>query len=365
MSFKMYTMAILMGICLLISKAQPESDDADDRKACTTICFETQNTYGRSQLPCLTPDRNTNNDICQKYCMKHGNQCFARDCTTYDKERSAKSQPADTTTTTTRADDGSQSEQKNAKGYPHQDCPPQDCAALHEGSGVSVGAAVGLLLIGLMVGAMATAALCVCCPSVYAKAYAVRSGTKETGRANMEDGEIVNATAQKSRPMPSAPLATLPADIRSTPTTAQNANCVRPDSQHIYSESMDLSVGSTNTYNAPGYNHANNNSSLAPVTSPTYGYNKFANDVIPGTSISTVADSAYQPLNADRSQNAGYNQIPAVRDDGDLRSQEHTDPSGSHQYFVLEKNGAMGSTEIGLRDNDIGDPHDYFVLEKR
>ncbi|WAR24972.1 hypothetical protein MAR_010676 [Mya arenaria] len=303
---------------------QPESDDADDRKACTTICFETQNTYGRSQLPCLTPDRNTNNDICQKYCMKHGNQCFARDCTTYDKERSAKSQPADTTTTTTRADDGSQSEQKNAKGYPHQDCPPQDCAALHEGSGVSVGAAVGLLLIGLM-----------------------------------------NATAQKSRPMPSAPLATLPADIRSTPTTAQNANCVRPDSQHIYSESMDLSVGSTNTYNAPGYNHANNNSSLAPVTSPTYGYNKFANDVIPGTSISTVADSAYQPLNADRSQNAGYNQIPAVRDDGDLRSQEHTDPSGSHQYFVLEKNGAMGSTEIGLRDNDIGDPHDYFVLEKR
>ncbi|WAR24999.1 hypothetical protein MAR_010703 [Mya arenaria] len=106
---------------------------------------------------------------------------------------------------------------------------------LREISGVSVGAAVGILVLGLFVGAMTTAALCVCCPSVHAKASAVRSGKKLTCcHGNLEDEEISNVNEQKSRHMPLAPFPSLPTDIRSTATT----------------------------------NHANTKSSLAQVTSP-------------------------------------------------------------------------------------------------
>ncbi|XP_052781366.1 uncharacterized protein LOC128217939 isoform X2 [Mya arenaria] len=358
MNFKLCTIAILIGICVFISNAKEKkkkSDDSDDGKVCDLKLFETQNTYGKSS--------ESDCEDCLIYCTK-GNKksCITLYCTTHDSGWTPTPKPVTTSVTTAPTDEGNPSEQKKPKDCPALDCPPKDCTTLREISGVSVGAALGILVLGLFFGAVATAALCVCCPSVHAKASAVRTGKKKTcSDENLEDDEI-----SKSRPLPLAPLPSLPADIRATATTAQNANSGRPASQHIYSESMDLPVGSTNTYNAYGYDHANTNSSLAPVTSPTYGYNKLTNDVIPSTSSSKIVGGAYQTLNADRSQNAGYNQIPAVKDDGDLRSQEHNDPGGAHQYFVLEKKDAeMDSTETCHRDNDTSVPHDYFVLEKK
>ncbi|WAR24973.1 hypothetical protein MAR_010677 [Mya arenaria] len=304
--------------------------------------------------------QNCDDDNFQMFCQKFTEKCYVVKCN--NTENNAGENTPQPEKSTTPSYEGSQAEQKKPK-----DCPPQDCTAHSSSSGVSVGAAVGLLMLGLFLGAMVTTVICVCCPPIYAKASSILDKLKP-GRGNLKDEIISNASEQKSRPMPSAPLPLQPADIRLTATTVQNANSGRPDSQHIYSESMDPSVGNTNSYDAYGYDHTNTNSSQLrndQVKSPTYGYNRLANDVIPGTSSSKVAESAYQPLNANRSQSAEYSQIPGVRNDGDLRSQEHTDPSGAHQYFVLEKEAAMGSTETGLRDNDIGVPHDYFVLEKK
>ncbi|XP_052781368.1 uncharacterized protein LOC128217941 isoform X2 [Mya arenaria] len=349
MIFKLCTITVFMGICLLVSNGKsPNSAKSGDRKFCTLKSLETQNTDGRSSE--LLIDCTDNDTVCQRYCRKYDKESsVALYCTTHDSGWSPAPKPTPT-------DEVTPSKQKKAYDCPVQVCPRKDCETLREISGVSVGAAVGILVLGLFVGAMATAALCVCCPSAHAKASAVRSGKKKTCRGNLEDEEISNANEQKSRHLPVAPLPSLPADIRSRATTAQNANGGRADSQHIYSESMDLPVD----------DHSNTKSSLAPVTSPRYGYKKFVNDVTPGTSSSTVAESAYQPLNTDRGHSAEYNQISAVRDDGDLRSQEHSDPGGAHHDFVLKKKDAeMDCTETGHPDNDTSVPHDSFVLEKK
>ncbi|XP_052781370.1 uncharacterized protein LOC128217942 isoform X2 [Mya arenaria] len=347
MSFKLCTITVFIGNWLLIASAgkHPITDNSIKGKVSPSY-VKTPNTHKRS------PESSSDCNYCLENCMKS---------TTHDSgwTQTPETSTVITSAATTPTDEGTPSEQMTVTNRAAQDCPPKDRATLREISGVSVEAAVGILVFGLFVGAMATAALCVCCPSVHEKASAVRSNKKKTcSNGNLEDEEISNANEQKSRPLPLTPLPSLPADIRST------ANSGRPASQHIYSESMDLPVGSTNTYNACGYDHTNTKSSIAPVMSPTYGYNKLTNDVIPGTSSSIIADSAYQPLNANRSQNAEYNQLPAVKDDGDLRSQEHSEGE-DHQYFVLEKGAEMDSTETGHRDNVTSVSHDYFVLEKK
>ncbi|WAR25000.1 hypothetical protein MAR_010704, partial [Mya arenaria] len=268
----------------------------------------------------LLIDCTDNDTVCQRYCRKYDKESsVALYCTTHDSGWSPAPKPTPT-------DEVTPSKQKKAYDCPVQVCPRKDCETLREISGVSVGAAVGILVLGLFVGAMATAALCVCCPSAHAKASAVRSGKKKTCRGNLEDEEI-----SWRRSLPYLLTFGLEPQQRKMPTVVE----LTP-----------------NTYTA--------------MTSPRYGYKKFVNDVTPGTSSSTVAESAYQPLNTDRGHSAEYNQISAVRDDGDLRSQEHSDPGGAHHDFVLKKKDAeMDCTETGHPDNDTSVPHDSFVLEKK
>ncbi|XP_045164312.2 uncharacterized protein LOC123528566 isoform X2 [Mercenaria mercenaria] len=255
------------------------------------------------------------------------------------------------------------------KGKPDRrrdhDCAPCDCSQSEKKAGVSVGVTVGLLFLGVVIGAIVTAVICICVPSLHRTSILggkMRKGFKKStsredkyqAQENIDpsvtDNTLPVETTINYPVVPSAPAA--PAASNQTRYHTLGGMSNNRDS-HMYSGLQPESpeyfepIGDSDKYQSP-----ENQPMKGPKTVMSPVYQEFTDNVISSAGNNHSKHSA----NNDNQNSVSQNQP--------IRSTDTNADATNHNYFVLEPQNKANNSNLPANERPVSD-HQYFVLEEQ
>lgn len=254
------------------------------------------------------------------------------------------------------------------RGHNCDDCEPCHCPEKDAHTGVSTGLAIGLLFLGIVIGAIVTTIICFCVPSLQ------RRPRKMGGK----DAHTINHFAMDQSPE-SATDETLPVQVsmtvndRTVPTApVGESNLARYHTLDSMTNARDshtyLGLQSP-VYNEPmGECFTYQDSKTQPirgkntVMSPVY--QKFNDDIISGTGKTCPQNKPMKNSNTNGTANHDYSILKTENEANSSNTdrQDSERPVSDHQYFVLEKQNNQASNDQPVKTDE--NYHTYFVLEK-
>lgn len=317
------------------------------------------------------------NDFLSKIqCVKSHGKCARKifhDVTSV--EQTTVVVPEETTIATHHAE----SDHLNKKGYVRydNDCEPCDCSQSDKETGVSVGMAVGLLFLGVVIGIVGTAVICICVPSLHSRTSILKGKMTEKVQ---KSGSHTNTYPGQQEPESSVTDSTLPAETTinypvtpTAPVSSLDTNQARYHSLGAVSNFRDSHTYTGIQPDSPKYfepmegGDKYESSKIQPIGMPSTVvspvYQEFTDNVIQSTEEKSDKQEAIRNKETNDVSSKNYSILQDPKKPKNVNFTDSQRPLSDHPYFVLEKQNEPQASSDG---NNKADPtyHEYFVLEK-